>query len=135
MFRRCDASGDSPADDGAHSKVVVVGDAGVGKTTLVHVLAHGAAPRGDPPWTVGADVEVVPPQPQQRITRPVELWDVGGSLRFADTRAVFYDDVDGVILVHNLANPISLAHLPCVLCEGVCFFIPNLKHTGGGWPR
>ena len=34
----------------------------------------------------------------------VEFWDIGGSQRYEATRRVFYGDVDGLVLVHDLSN-------------------------------
>ncbi len=47
----------------------------------------------------------------------VELWDIGGSASHAISRGVFYDNIDGVILVHDLTNKKSESHLDRWLTE------------------
>lgn len=47
----------------------------------------------------------------------VEFWDIGGSANHANTRSVFYDNVHGVILVHDLTNKKSEANLGKWLTE------------------
>lgn len=88
-------------------RVILVGDSGVGKTSLTHLIAHNEA-LTRPSWTVGCSVEVKLHEykegtPQQR-TFCVDLWDVGGSLSHKNTRSVFYNQVHGIILVHDLTN-------------------------------
>ena len=41
----------------------------------------------------------------------IELWDIGGSRGHEIARSVFYNPVDGVILVHDLTNRKSHANL------------------------
>ena len=47
----------------------------------------------------------------------VELWDVGGSPNHRQGRAVFYQQVNGIILVHDLTNRKSHANLTKWLSE------------------
>ena len=88
-------------------KIVVVGDSGVGKTSLVHLICQNE-PCAKPSWTIGCSVDVRIHEfreglPEQR-TYCVELWDVGGSAAHTNTRRVFYGGAHGVILVHDLSN-------------------------------
>ncbi|XP_029968199.1 rab-like protein 3 [Salarias fasciatus] len=99
-------------------KVLVLGDSGVGKSSLVHLLCQNQV-LGNPSWTVGcsADVRVQDYKegtPDEK-TFYIELWDVGGSAGSASsvksTRAVFYNSVNGIILVHYLTNKKSSQNL------------------------
>lgn len=68
-----------------------------------------------PSWTVGVSLEVKlhdfkAGTPQQK-TYFAELWDVGGSSSHRNSRPVFYNGVNGVILVHDLTNRKSEANL------------------------
>ncbi|XP_065214281.1 rab-like protein 3 [Planococcus citri] len=95
-------------------KILVVGDSGVGKSSLTHLLTH-KTPANKPTWTVGCSVEVKLHEykegtPQQK-TYFIELWDVGGSSSHRNTRHVFYSGVHGVILVHDLTNRKSQENL------------------------
>jgi Rab-like protein 3 len=99
-----------------HVRVAVVGDSGCGKSTLVNVLAGSV---GDDarvsdapvPRTVGVNARVrVVDVPDARGVAPprphfVELWDLGGRDEHEAERRVFYRDLDGVLLVHDLTLP------------------------------
>uniref|UniRef100_A0AAX7VRK9 Rab-like protein 3 n=2 Tax=Astatotilapia calliptera TaxID=8154 RepID=A0AAX7VRK9_ASTCA len=99
-------------------KVLVLGDSGVGKSSLVHLLCQNQV-LGNPSWTVGCSVDVRVQDykegtPEEK-TFYIELWDVGGSVGNASsvksTRAVFYNSVNGIILVHDLTNKKSSQNL------------------------
>ncbi|KAG8535646.1 hypothetical protein GDO81_028080, partial [Engystomops pustulosus] len=92
--------------------------AGVGKSSLVHLLCQNLV-LGNPSWTVGCSVDVRLHEyregtPEEK-TFYIELWDVGGSVGSASsvksTRAVFYNSVNGIILVHDLTNKKSSQNL------------------------
>ncbi|XP_043987256.1 rab-like protein 3 [Gambusia affinis] len=92
-------------------KVLVLGDSGVGKSSLVHLICQNQV-FGNPSWTVGCSVDVRVQDykegtPEEK-TFYIELWDIGGSIGSASsvksTRAVFYSSVNGIILVHDLTN-------------------------------
>ncbi|KAF8411576.1 hypothetical protein HHK36_004131 [Tetracentron sinense] len=96
-------------------RVLVVGDSGVGKTSLVHLIIKGSS-IARPPQTVGCTVGV------KHITHGssgsssnsikgdsergffVELWDVSGHERYKDCRSLFYSQINGVIFVHDLSQ-------------------------------
>nr|XP_002716694.4 rab-like protein 3 isoform X1 [Oryctolagus cuniculus] len=99
-------------------KVLVLGDSGVGKSSLVHLLCQNQV-LGNPSWTVGCSVDVrvhdyKEGTPEEKAYY-IELWDVGGSVGSASsvksTRAVFYNSVNGIILVHDLTNKKSSQNL------------------------
>lgn len=95
-------------------RIMVLGDSGVGKTSLVHLIAHNE-PLKSPSWTVGCNVEVklheYKESTPEQTTYFVEFWDVGGSHNHRNTRHVFYNPCHGVILVHDLTNRKSEEHL------------------------
>lgn len=95
-------------------RIAVLGDSGVGKTTLVHALAHGEV-LSSSPWTIGCSVEVLLYDYQQAGSQEksiyIELWDVGGSTSHKNSRSIFYNNVNGVILVHDLSNKKSINNL------------------------
>lgn len=101
-------------------KVVVLGDSGVGKTSLTYLIAHNK-PLLSPGWTVGCSVEVklhkYKEGTQAQNTFFVELWDVGGSNNHRNTRNVFYQPTHGIILVHDLTNRKSQVNLQKWLTE------------------
>ncbi|XP_059470235.1 rab-like protein 3 [Neocloeon triangulifer] len=102
-------------------RVIVVGDSGVGKTSLVHLMSHGEPLVGSPPWTVGCSVEVKLHEfregtPAQK-SYFVEFWDIGGSSSHRNARNVFYNPTHGIILVHDLSNRKSHENLRKWLAE------------------
>ena len=104
------------------AKIVVVGDSGVGKTSLVHLICHGI-PLLKPNWTIGCTPEVKIHNYRAGTalekTYYIELWDVGGWSAHVDARSVFYHQVNGIVLVHDLTNRKSQQNLKKWLHEVV----------------
>lgn len=78
-------------------------------------------PLQKPSWTVGVALEVKLHEfkggtPYQK-TYFIELWDIGGSSAHRNSRPVFYQGVNGIILVHDLSNRKSEANLHKWLLE------------------
>uniref|UniRef100_A0A6N2LYG5 Uncharacterized protein n=1 Tax=Salix viminalis TaxID=40686 RepID=A0A6N2LYG5_SALVM len=96
-------------------RVLIVGDSGVGKTSLAHLIIKGSSITR-PPQTIGCTVGV------KHITYGnsgsssssikgdserdffIELWDVSGHERYKDCRSLFYSQINGVIFVHDLSQ-------------------------------
>ncbi|KFH70823.1 hypothetical protein MVEG_03670 [Podila verticillata NRRL 6337] len=120
-------------------KILVLGDSGVGKSSLVHILCHNEILRGAPP-TIGCNVDVrlhtsfvhsaatsrsVPSisnlaAPNRSMfevgTQPsfVEFYDISGSpsVRHPKSRNMFYTaPYQGIILVHDICNKRSYDNL------------------------
>ncbi|CAG8781398.1 23136_t:CDS:2, partial [Cetraspora pellucida] len=92
-------------------RLVVVGDSGVGKTSLVHILCHNEALR-HPTWTIGCSVDVKM-HTHSRNNKPyfVEFIDVGGTSKHKSSRNMFYHQINGIILVHDVSNRKSYHNL------------------------
>jgi Rab-like protein 3 len=95
-------------------KVLVLGDSGVGKSSLVHLICH-SQPITSPSWTIGCSIDVKLHEykegtPQQR-SYFIELWDIGGSRSHSIARSVFYSSFHGIILVHDITNRKSQLNL------------------------
>ena len=98
-------------------RVLVVGDAGVGKTSLVHLLCHGEVAK-KVSYTVGAELDVmVHAVPGKAVF--VEFVDVGGSSAFEHSRCVWYRSFDGILGVYDAANTNSRNNLDLWLREAV----------------
>ncbi|KAF5480745.1 hypothetical protein F2P56_001462 [Juglans regia] len=96
-------------------RVLVVGDSGVGKTSLVHLIVKGGSV-ARPPQTIGCAVGVkhttygnsgsssssIKGDSERDFF--VELWDVSGHDCYKDCRSLFYSEVNGVIFVHDLSQ-------------------------------
>jgi len=89
----------------------VVGDSGVGKTSLVHQLCYGSVLK-DPRWTVGCQTEVKLQKHRASSKKFfLEFWDVGGSRKYELTRTIFYSQINGIMLVFDLNNRKSYLNL------------------------
>ncbi|XP_043722645.1 small GTPase LIP1-like [Telopea speciosissima] len=96
-------------------RVLIVGDSGVGKTSLVHLIVKGSS-ISRPPQTIGCSVGVKhttygsPSSSSNSIKGDaerdffVELWDVSGHERYKDCRSLFYSQINGVIFVYDLSQ-------------------------------
>ncbi|CAJ0625873.1 6953_t:CDS:2 [Entrophospora sp. SA101] len=92
-------------------RIVVVGDSGVGKTSLVHMLCYNEALRY-PTWTIGCNVDVkFYTHPRARKSYLVEFIDVGGTSKHKSSRNMFYHQINGIILVHDVSNRKSYYNL------------------------
>lgn len=104
-------------------KVLVLGDSGVGKTSLVHLICHNEALRNGP-WTIGASVDVRLHEFQEGTPNQksyfIELWDIGGSRGHFIARQILFQNVHGIILVHDLTNSKSHVNLRKWLNEVFC---------------
>lgn len=93
---------------------------GVGKTSLVHLIANNEALIG-PGWTIGCSVEVKLHEYKEGTAAQqsyfIELFDIGGSISHQNTRGVFYNPTHGIILVHDLTNSKSHENLQRWLYE------------------
>ncbi|KAJ6632661.1 Rab-like protein 3 [Pseudolycoriella hygida] len=101
-------------------RIIVVGDSGVGKTSLVHLIANNEA-LTSPGWTIGCAVEVKLHEYKEgtpsQCAYCIELWDIGGSISHKNTRGVFYNPVHGIILVYDLTNRKSHENLQQWIAE------------------
>ncbi|NXI03444.1 RAB42 protein, partial [Pachycephala philippinensis] len=96
--------------------VIVLGDAAVGKSSLLRCFADG--PGGGPAGaaTAGPTVRVdfysrtvlMPPTGKAKL----QLWDTAGQERFRSITRSFYRSAAGVLLVFDLTNRASFEHIP-----------------------
>ena len=92
-------------------RVLVIGDSGAGKTTLTRALVGGGRRgREEHGRTSGCSAEVMRASEEgaegttgtrDAATYFVELWDVGGHRQYKRERGIFYDQINGVIIVHD----------------------------------
>ncbi|CAL9202179.1 unnamed protein product [Musa hybrid cultivar] len=103
-------------------RVLVVGDAGVGKTSLVHLILKGSS-IARPSQTVGCTVGVKHVsygsvssssnsiKSDTHTDFFVELWDISGHERYKDCRSLFYSQINGIVFVHDLSQRRTKANL------------------------
>eukprot|EP01029_Cantina_marsupialis_P004921 TRINITY_DN1522_c0_g1_i2.p1 TRINITY_DN1522_c0_g1~~TRINITY_DN1522_c0_g1_i2.p1 ORF type:complete len:251 (+),score=37.06 TRINITY_DN1522_c0_g1_i2:160-912(+) len=91
------------------TRILVIGDSAVGKSSLVHRLCHNKELK-DPRWTIGCNIEVMINQSSDD-EQFIEFWDVGGRKSYSCSRGVYYHEVNGVLIVHDLTNYKSYQNL------------------------
>lgn len=97
-------------------KVIIVGNSGVGKTSLVKKLAHGAFPENHLA-TLGVEVAPIDFQHGNQ-TIVFNTWDCAGDPRYGGQREGYWLNAKGAILVHdenheNIDNWIDRIHQTC----------------------
>ncbi|MFX0205893.1 MAG: Rab family GTPase [Candidatus Hodarchaeota archaeon] len=96
-------------------KVVMLGDAAVGKTSLVQRFVRESF-GGRYKRTMGLDLsikEVILPQ----ATVKIQLWDMGGQISFKPLRLRFYGGARGAMLVYDATRPSTFHNLQIWLQE------------------
>ncbi|MEM4948384.1 MAG: ArgE/DapE family deacylase [Candidatus Jordarchaeales archaeon] len=83
-------------------KIVVIGDGGVGKTSLILRLTRNVFPTSYRP-TLGADFASYKIELDNKIVT-LQLWDLGGQPSFAHLRSFFYTEAKGGVIVFDLTN-------------------------------
>ncbi|XP_075578141.1 ras-related protein Rab-42-like [Pelecanus crispus] len=102
-------------DPGGHYqfRVIVLGDAAVGKSSLLRCFAEGpGGGTATPCPTVGVEFysRTVPLPPAGKAK--LQLWDTAGQERFRSITRSFYRSAAGVLLVFDLTNRASFEHVP-----------------------
>ena len=97
-------------------KIVILGDAGVGKTSLMNRFSTGKF-TGQYKATIGADflskdnVVVNDNFTGQRHLVTLQIWDTAGQERFQSLGVGFYRGADACLLVYDVTDPHSLDNL------------------------
>lgn len=90
-------------------KVVIIGDAGVGKTSIRNQYIHNKFPKTYKA-TIGADFISKQLQVGGRSVA-LQIWDTAGQERFKSLTAAYYRGADCCILVFDVCNPQSLKNI------------------------
>ncbi|CAA0839189.1 Uncharacterized GTP-binding protein [Striga hermonthica] len=129
-------------------RVLIVGDSGVGKTSLVHLIMKGSS-IARPPQTVGCAVDVKHTtygnsgsssssiRADSERDFFVELWDISGHERYKDCRSLFYSQINGVMFVHDLSQrrtKTSLQKWAAEIAATGTFSAPLANGGPGGLP-
>eukprot|EP00934_Nitzschia_sp_Nitz4_P003480 Nitzschia sp. Nitz4//scaffold94_size78252//33512//34540//NITZ4_005468-RA/size78252-processed-gene-0.99-mRNA-1//1//CDS//3329560380//3470//frame0 len=96
-------------------KIVILGDSGVGKTSLMNRYSTGTF-TGQYKATIGADFlskdnVIVTDLYGQRTLVTLQIWDTAGQERFQSLGVGFYRGADACLLVYDITDPHSLDNL------------------------
>lgn len=95
-------------------KMVLLGDSGVGKTSLMNRYSTGKF-TGQYKATIGADFltkdNVIVEYFGQRSLVQLQIWDTAGQERFQSLGMGFYRGADACLLVYDVTDPHSLDNL------------------------
>ncbi|MFW9881769.1 MAG: Rab family GTPase [Candidatus Thorarchaeota archaeon] len=86
-------------NDESYRKVIVIGDGGVGKTSLIQRYTQGSS-NNEYVKTLGARFRT--------HNKRIVFWDLAGQKEFSLMRPTFYNDAKGAIIVFDLSRPETL---------------------------
>jgi len=99
------AEGKNPLDVQEYLfKVVVIGDAGVGKTSLIKRYVHGEY-GNKYKYTIGVDFALKQVDWKDDAIVRLQLWDIAGQERFGIMTHVYYKEAVAALIVFDLTNP------------------------------
>lgn len=90
-------------------KVVIAGDGGVGKTSLIRRYCTGMFQESRI-MTIGVDFQIKIVEVEGKPIK-LSIWDVAGQERFGAFRDSFYRGARAVALVYDVTDPLSLDNL------------------------
>jgi len=91
-------------------KIVLVGNAGVGKTCLVRRFTQGVFPGGQGA-TIGVDF-MIKTLTVNGIRVKLQIWDTAGQERFRSITQSYYRSAHSLILVYDISSQPSFDALP-----------------------
>ena len=90
-------------------KILIIGDSGVGKTSLLQRFSDGAFTDETSP-TIGVDYATKLLKVEKSIAQ-LEIWDTAGQERFSTLTANYYRGAQGVLLVYDVGSRSSFVHV------------------------
>lgn len=90
-------------------RILMIGDAGVGKSCLLLRYADDKFSCSTPP-TLGVDFRVRKINVDSKVVK-LQLWDTAGHERFRTITCSYFRGAHGIILVYDVTNPESFANV------------------------
>jgi small GTP-binding protein len=92
-------------------KVILIGDAAVGKTTLRRQFM-GEGYQQSYLMTLGADFAAKSIKISNDMTVTLQIWDIAGDKKFTDLRKGYYKNTTGMLVVFDLTKPETFHNVP-----------------------
>jgi len=86
-----------------HSKVLLLGDSAVGKTSLLRKFIYGKF-SSDYRASLGVDFLQKVIQTESGATLSLAIWDVAGETKFSAFKSIYYTGASGVLLLFDLTR-------------------------------
>lgn len=84
-----------------HFKIILIGDSGVGKSSILHALVYNSTTDVYP--TIGIDYAKSYIYVNDNKIK-LSLWDTAGQERFKSLISVYYRGVDAIIMIYDITN-------------------------------
>ena len=124
-------------------KILVVGDVGVGKSSLIRRYVYNKYIVGTKP-TIGVDFALKRIRWSDRVNIALQIWDVAGQERFGSMTRAFYKGADAAVIVYDVERlstldgalkwkqdlDLKVPDLPVVLLANKCEGPPDDQSVG-----
>lgn len=91
-------------------KIVVLGDGGVGKTSLITYYTQRSFKEFYLP-TIGANFSIKEIDLDNNTHAKAYVWDIAGQTKFASIRKMFYEKAAGALFVYDVTNHTTFASI------------------------
>ena len=107
-------------------KIIIIGDSGVGKTSLVKKFVSGHFSK-DYKASIGTNIFIKKINLNSTKEISVQIWDIAGQERWVKMRDLYYKGTDGALIVGDLTRKKTFEQI-------IMFWVPDLKKNCGNIP-
>ncbi len=98
-----------------HKQLVIIGDSGVGKSSLVLRFADNTF-TDNYISTIGVDFRFRTVKVDDKVVK-LQIWDTAGQERFRTITSAYYRGADGIIMTYDITSKASFMHVNDWLSE------------------
>lgn len=113
-------------------KVIILGDSGVGKTSLMNQYVHKRFSK-QYKATIGADFLTKEVMIDEKLVT-LQIWDTAGQERFQSLGVAFYRGADSCVLVHAITDAKSFDNLESWMDEFLAHAAPRAPRNAENFP-
>lgn len=104
-------------------KVVVIGDASVGKSSLIHRISDGEFWGCAP--TIGCNFRKLIAKSTFGEDVSLEIWDTAGEERYQSVMSLYYRGANAIIVVYDVTDPKSFSNATLYWMEQIKIYCGN----------